>query len=205
MKRKFTILAAAFALLAFLAIPMGMRGQTRTEVTWNASQQGYSNQQAVTDITFNDDISGVFAKGTGSTAPAYYTTGTGVRMYGNNTLTITASNATMSSIVFTYSQNNKNLVVDNGTYTQNTGTWTGSASSVTFTAESGSGHNRIQAIEVTYTISGDTPIVATPTFNPASGTEFGNEGLQVSISCETEGVDLYYTLDGSEPDDESNP
>ena len=32
MKRRFTILAAAFTLLAFLAIPMGMRGQTRTEV-----------------------------------------------------------------------------------------------------------------------------------------------------------------------------
>ena len=47
--------------------------------------------------------------------------------------------------------------------------------------------------------------VATPVFNPASGTEFGDEGLQVSITCATEGVDIYYTLDGSEPDDESNP
>ena len=33
MKKRFTILAAAFALLAFLAIPMGMRGQTTVTFT----------------------------------------------------------------------------------------------------------------------------------------------------------------------------
>ena len=33
MKRRFTILTAALALLTFLAVPMGMWGQTRTDVT----------------------------------------------------------------------------------------------------------------------------------------------------------------------------
>ena len=33
MKRRFTILTAALALLAFLAIPMGMRGQTNVTLT----------------------------------------------------------------------------------------------------------------------------------------------------------------------------
>ena len=32
MKRSYTILTAALVLLAFLALPMGMKGQTRTEV-----------------------------------------------------------------------------------------------------------------------------------------------------------------------------
>nr|MCR4825666.1 chitobiase/beta-hexosaminidase C-terminal domain-containing protein [Bacteroidales bacterium] len=45
--------------------------------------------------------------------------------------------------------------------------------------------------------------VATPTFTPASGTEFGNDGLNVTLSCATDGTTIYYTLDGSEPDDES--
>ncbi len=33
MKRKFTFLTAAFMLLTFLAVPLGMRGQTRTTTT----------------------------------------------------------------------------------------------------------------------------------------------------------------------------
>ena len=49
------------------------------------------------------------------------------------------------------------------------------------------------------------PSVATPTFSPASDTEFGDEGLSVTITCETSGADIFYTLDGSEPDDESTP
>lgn len=45
--------------------------------------------------------------------------------------------------------------------------------------------------------------VATPTFNPASGEEFGNDGLDVTISCETENTTIYYTLNGETPDNES--
>ncbi len=45
--------------------------------------------------------------------------------------------------------------------------------------------------------------VATPTFSPASGTEFGNEGIDVTITCATENSTIYYTLDGSTPDNQS--
>ena len=205
MKRRFTILTAAFALLAFLAIPLGMRGQTITEVTYTFSEHFSSNSTELSNLSFDDAITASFAKGNGSTAPQYYTNGTAVRWYGNNTLEIDASNATMSQIEFTYTQKNKDVTVDAGTYDHSSGIWTGSVSSVTFTVASGSGHNRVSAIKVTYTSSGAGSTVATPTFNPASGTEFGDEGLQVSITCATENVDIFYTLDGSEPDDESNP
>ena len=58
--------------------------------------------------------------------------------------------------------------------------------------------------EIRITWESVTPAaVATPTFTPASGTEFGNEGLSVTISCETEGADVFYTLDGSTPDNTS--
>ena len=43
--------------------------------------------------------------------------------------------------------------------------------------------------------------VATPTFNPASGTV--EEGTEVTISCATEGASIYYTLDNSTPSAES--
>lgn len=43
--------------------------------------------------------------------------------------------------------------------------------------------------------------VATPTFSPEGGTY--TEAQTVTISCDTQNVDIYYTTDGSTPDDES--
>ncbi len=198
MKKRITFLMAAFMLLAFLAIPMGMRGQTRSEVTHTFSEH-YSANTTLTDvaIAFDNSITGTFGKGEGSTAPQYYTNGTAVRWYGGNTLAITASNATISEIVLTYTQKNKNVTTDVGTYNHDNGTWSGSASSVTFTVESGSGHNRVSAIKVTYSASGSTPTCATPTFSPAAGTY--TQAQNVTISCSTEGATIYYTTNGQDP------
>ncbi|MBQ7211619.1 MAG: chitobiase/beta-hexosaminidase C-terminal domain-containing protein [Muribaculaceae bacterium] len=47
-------------------------------------------------------------------------------------------------------------------------------------------------------IDGDViPTVATPTFSPVAGTYDSTQS--VTISCATEGADIYYTLDGSTP------
>ncbi len=46
-----------------------------------------------------------------------------------------------------------------------------------------------------------TPIVATPTFSPAGGTYF--EAQSVSIACATEGATIRYTLDGTDPTENS--
>ena len=49
-------------------------------------------------------------------------------------------------------------------------------------------------------VSMTTPIhdVATPTFSPAAGTYA--DAQTVTMSCTTEGADIYYTLDGTDPD-----
>ena len=52
MKKRFTILAAAFALLAFLAIPMGMRGQSdySTDYTGNITLSAAGGSNASTCV-----------------------------------------------------------------------------------------------------------------------------------------------------------
>ena len=47
------------------------------------------------------------------------------------------------------------------------------------------------------------PSVVAPTFDPADGATFGNEGLSVTIDCETPNTVIYYTVDGSTPDNNS--
>ncbi len=54
----------------------------------------------------------------------------------------------------------------------------------------------------TYTIQ-PPPQVATPSFSPAAGT-FVNS-VDVTINCDTDGANIYYTTDGSDPDESSNP
>ena len=89
----------------------------------------------------------------------YYTTGSGIRVYGGGTMTVAAkNNNTITQITVTYSGSNKPTtadVVNVGTYDPETGIWTGSAGSVIFTRPSGSGHWRVQKVEVT--LSGETP------------------------------------------------
>lgn len=48
-----------------------------------------------------------------------------------------------------------------------------------------------------FATAGGTPVCATPTITPASGTYY--ETQSVTISCATEGATIYYTTDGSAP------
>ena len=59
MKRRFTILTAALALLTFLAVPMGMQGQTRADQTakWTATSGGLGTGIGSGTITDNGNFS----------------------------------------------------------------------------------------------------------------------------------------------------
>ena len=195
MKRKFTFLIAAMALLMVLIIPNGMWGQTRDEITWTASAQGYANQQAITNVDFDSNVSATFNKGTNSNAPKYYTSGTAIRCYGGNYFTI-SSESTLTSIVISFgsSDGSNAITTDVGTYSS--GTWTGSTNSVTFTIGGTFGNRRIAGFTITYS-SGGTPTVSTPTISPDGGIFLTSQ--EVSISCATDGAKIYYTTDGNDP------
>ncbi len=134
-------------------------GSTVVSVTF--SEQGYSNAQAVTAVDLDDVISLSASKGTGSTAPAYYNSGTAFRLYGGNTLTVSATDGYVieSIVIVTASGSSYTIKTDNHTVTNGTAAISGATVTITPTdgsadvvlARTGtSGHFRILSITVTY-------------------------------------------------------
>jgi len=123
------------------------------------SAQGYQNQQDFNgqSITLGDAKLS-FSKGSGSTTPKYYDTGTAMRLYGGNTLTISSSK-TISKVEFTYGEDYNgtsyyptadNSTVTPGSYDYSTHTWTGSANEIVLSRSASTGHFRIVSITITY-------------------------------------------------------
>ena len=191
-------------LTAFLLLT-GMRswGQMRTEASIDFSEQGYENAQDMDGVVIDIDenVTVVFNKASGNNGPKYYNTGTAIRAYGGNNF-IVSTTGTISSITLTFGSGDgsNEIITEVGTF--ESPTWTGSESEVTFTIGGTSGHRRIKAIDVVYS-SGGTPqqYVALPTFSPEAGVYF--EPQTVTISCETAGATIHYTLDGSTPTEDS--
>ena len=167
-----------FFLTALLAFSVGW-AETTVEITMLS--QGWSNGAAVTSVT-SGDVEITFDKNSGSTAPAYYSSGSAVRLYNGNTMTITASNNTITYIElrFTSSSNTGNLSANVGNYSVNNsiGKWNGEATSVTFTVP-GSTQARIQTIYVTYDDGGSS---TTPTVSSISDAYALNSGTNFEFT-----------------------
>jgi hypothetical protein len=195
MKRRFTILTAAFALLAFLAIPMGMRGQT--SVTWPGTTALPGTATAVA----NDQNVTIMVSATNTYSNP-------IRIYANTTVTINAlNNAKILSVAYEASSTGNYVTnAQNATVTPNvtptvsgkivTWTYTESANVTEFTFTP-SAQTRSNGITISYIIPGATPTCATPTFSPAAGTY--TQAQNVSINCSTDGATIYYTIDGNDP------
>ena len=137
-----------------------------TEFTIDLTDQGFTNQQAVTTVS-QSPFTLTFAKAGGSTAPTYYDSGSSVRTYANNTLNVATSGADkISKIVFTLGgTTSATPSVDTGTFNGNSATWTGSATSITFTnASTGQYHYKT----VTITVTPSTPVYATNVSLPST-------------------------------------
>ena len=155
---------------------------------------------------FGTNISVTF--GGGGNNGKYYNTGTGIRIYSNGTITITANDNTITAIQTTFSEAayapaSADVWTSDGEGTGTSGvsaSWEGSATKVVMTYPSSSGQWRLQAIKVTYVTDGP-PACETPTFSPEAGTFLTAQSVE--ISSETEGATIYYTIDGSEPTEKS--
>lgn len=130
---------------------------------------------------------------------------------GNGTLYNTTPIPGLKSIKINVASGNKTYTVTTGT-TQNptansqTGTTGGTYTTVsgdTYFQLKVSGASYFSSIVITYDDSGSTTeTVATPTFSPEAGTY--TSAQNVTISCATNDATIYYTTDGSDPDENSS-
>ncbi|MBP5277242.1 MAG: chitobiase/beta-hexosaminidase C-terminal domain-containing protein [Prevotella sp.] len=179
-------------LLLFLAI-FGINVQAGTIIFGDL---GLENGVQYTSPFDGGDFTVTFSGG--GNDGKYYTTGSGIRVYGDGKMTVEAKSGSLTKIVVTYDGSNKPTtadIVNGGTYDVESGTWTGNASSVVFTRPTGSGHWRVQKLEVTVE-GGSTVTVTAPTI---SGTTPFTESTQVTIAGTPDGGKTYYTTDGSDP------
>ena len=145
MKKFFTLIAAVLFAGSMMAESVDF------------SAQGYENAQAIESYA-GTNFSVAFAIGTNANnAPKYYTTGTAIRCYAGNTMTVSAaSNITKIEITFGSGDGTNAILVAPGEL--NEAVWTGSAQSVVFTIDGTTGQRRIQALSVTLE-GGETPVI----------------------------------------------
>ncbi len=130
--------------------------------TFVSADQGWSDggNAATKNI---ESVTYSFAQNSGTTPPRYYDSGTSVRFYQNNSLTISSS-STITAIEFTYTQSAfAQASVSTGTVTD--GNWSGSATSVTFTNKN-STQVRISQIVVTIGGGSTTTYTSLPDCTP---------------------------------------
>ena len=218
MKKFLLSLAMVLGLVSYATA--GTISFTMDQVTLKESGSYDSNNNPIiTGFTF-ENIDANINSGSNNTNVIYSNSGKDVRLYADQTLTISTTDGTnLTNIVFTISTNGKKRLTD---MTVNTGTcvsngadtwtvvWNGEAPSVTFTVgatstlgtESGkAGRLAFSAMEVT-TGGAGIERSETPVISPEE-TTFSDEGVAVTISAAA-GAKIYYTLDGTNPTEESD-
>ena len=122
------------------------------------SECGYANAQSVNnvEIKIDDNITCVFSQGNANNEPAYYDSGSAIRMYQNGALLdVKAANGKkIKAIELTFGSNMYYLGADSGDLSAESAvrTWTGDASAVRFTSTGTDKTHRayVSAIKVAY-------------------------------------------------------
>lgn len=166
----------------------------QTTVTFDATTDKSSSSSAGDNLSITKDgVTILVSNGILGNGSQY-------RIYKGKKLTVSATSGNITSIVFTCTANGTSqygpgcFTVADGTYTfeSKTGTWTGSAASVAFTAST----NQVRATKIVVTVAdADPDAVAAPTI---SGITDFEETTTVTLTA-AEGTSVYYTTDGTDP------
>ena len=160
-------------------------GVVESSETLDFSAQNYANGKKIESLTVGN-VTVSFSKGSGSTDPAYYNTGTAVRCYPKNTMTVTAKDITKIEFTFGSGDNSNPITPNTGTF--NGSTWTGSADEITFTFGGSKDHRRVQALKVT--MNGEGAVTTYTDFLTSCG------GTQDIDNTESAAVARKVLLDG---------
>ncbi|WP_407402939.1 chitobiase/beta-hexosaminidase C-terminal domain-containing protein [Sodaliphilus sp.] len=193
--------------LSFLMMAMLFTTAFATEATMAAGTNGSSatvnDQAAIKCGTSSKSGDMTITVGAGATELTFYAAAwNGVE---NSTLTITPeANVSVSEVTLTPNTGiagNSPFTLADGTDEEDykfTITLTGVTAETTFTL---AGTKRFVVWNASYT-AGEAPVVtvATPVIN---GTTPFEDETEVTISCSTSGASIYYTLDGSDPSNQS--
>ena len=130
-------------------------GEGSTDKSITFAEQGYSNGADVTTVNM-DNCQLTFAKNDGANAPKYYDSGSAIRCYPKNSLTITSESEITKVAFATVDSYAGTVNASVGDYAE--GIWTGNSQEIIFKHEpSGNAQWRIKAITVT-TGGGSTTI-----------------------------------------------
>jgi endonuclease I len=156
-------------------------GKEEETVTIDLTQNGYSNGQEVTEVK-QGDVTLLFGKGTaGSNVPKYYNTGTAVRCYSGNTMTVKAESITAIEITFGSGDGSNPITVNKGSL--NGSKWTGEADEVIFSVGGSSGHRRIAG--VTVTLNGESTMVIYTDYMTSCGAGTGIDNTATDTPAAT--------------------
>ena len=177
--------------LSIFAVLFAFAGvQAQETVAFDATKQNYANSQKITSVTIANGIQATFNQGGGGTAPAYYTSGTAIRLYAKGTLSIESTVGKITNIVFGFGSSDKTNEITANCGTFSTNTWTGESESVVFTIGGTKDHRRFKTITVTYVPNG-VSVAADPT---VVGGEFVGS-TTVVITNNDDDATLYYSVD----------
>lgn len=184
MKKLLLLISSAFLCLA--------NSFAETEAI-DLTAQGFTNGQVVEAVT-QGDVTLTFDKGTNSNSPKYYTTGSAVRCYGSNTITVSAEGASIKAVTLSFGDGDgsNEITANEGAFDGTN--WLGEATEIVFTIGGTTGHRRIAKVEVTYGNGPAPVVVAKPTF---SGETTFTKSTTVTLSAE-EGCKILYTDDDEE-------
>ena len=145
--------------------PSGGGGEVSgNSISIDFSSLGLSNQQKVSTLTLGDGTTLVFDGGGNTNSPAYYNTGTALRMYPKNTMTINAGSKTIATIEIVCDEYNGTLYNASGDITVNNTKMTIDGTSLKYTGPNASTANiantstttgapsqlRMKALKITY-------------------------------------------------------
>ncbi|MCM1293815.1 MAG: chitobiase/beta-hexosaminidase C-terminal domain-containing protein [Bacteroides sp.] len=177
------------------------------EADFNFSEMGYGNTEVVS-VCEKDNIRLEFSKGDGSTPPTYYNSGSAIRLYAKNKLSLTVSGGYyISEIKF----NTNSALLEGYTFTSN-GTAAGSvevssdsksyvwsagttqSATILLTQGGTSGNTQIKSINVKYATAPGATVAA-----PVITMTDTNDVYMVVMSCETPDAIIRYTMNGTDP------